>query len=147
VRIEFTAGEFGKVRYTIQGEDDEVVSIASRVEERLEPMVQSGYSILANWRNQLGIAGLMATIGALGALLSLRLGAYPGVVVGIFIAILGFATTSILPTLFPRMVFCFGHGVDRYERLEKRRRLIGGVVCLGLVVSVVGGWIANRFFR
>lgn len=153
VRIEFSSGEYGKVEYTIEGEDAEVMVIAGRVDERLEAMVDTPYSRVSSSGGRM-LVGVTVGLFALAVLpLLLLSNSYrnrfgPTIVLGAFVLFfMGlFATPTVLANLFPAVVFAIGQGSDRYQRLVGRRKLIGAGICLALLVGILASVIANKVF-
>lgn len=70
---------------------------------------------------------------------------YKPIVIGLSIIVSLYLTYLFFLKYYLVYVFCWGDYKELYEKKESRRKFILGVVVVGLLVSIVGGLIANNF--
>lgn len=67
---------------------------------------------------------------------------YPGIILGCFIILL-VCYSVYMWKLFPLYNFCWGDYLDVFKKKETTRKTFNTVVIIGLLISIVGGIIAN----
>lgn len=65
-------------------------------------------------------------------------------VVIIPILVLVGAGLFLLSTCYPRAVFLWGDGIERYERIKQRRTFVWGVIIVATLVSVVANFLSSE---